>query len=265
MRINSRGEAMTGFLLRVIAMLTMFVDHLGFGFVETAAWMRVVGRCAFILYAFLIAESYYHLQNKPDRLRSHVIKLMVLAVVSEVPYDLFCEKTFFDWNNQNVVFTLLLGFAALIACECWNKRFSDHLFSAAAGDVVICLLAAGISHLIRSDYGFYGVLLIVMFYLYRRRVDEKSNARKFIELLLLYAGYIAVYLCFKAGFGGRADFAKAARLYRYWFAGMLIPFIIIFFCNQKRGFNSKWFGILYSWFYPVHMIVLFLIRRFLIR
>ena len=94
---------MTGFLLRVIAMLTMLIDHLGFGFVETAAWMRVVGRCAFILYAFLMAESYYHLRNKPDRLRNHVIKLALLAVVSEVPYDLFCEKTFFDWNTQNVV------------------------------------------------------------------------------------------------------------------------------------------------------------------
>lgn len=76
---------MTGFLLRVIAMLTMLIDHLGF--VETAAWMRVVGRCAFILYAFLMAESYYHLQNKPDRLRNHVIKPALLAVVSEVPYD----------------------------------------------------------------------------------------------------------------------------------------------------------------------------------
>ena len=255
---------MTGFLLRVIAMLTMLIDHLGFGFVETAGWMRVIGRCAFILYAFLMAESYYHLQNKPDRLRNHVVKLAVLAVVSEVPYDLFCEKTFFDWNTQNVVFTLLLGFAALIACGWWNKRFSDCRLTAAAGDALICLLAAGISRVIRSEYGVYGVLLIVMFYLYRRRADGKSSGRKFGELLLLYAGYIAVYLCFAAGFGGAADFAKAAHLYRYWFAGMLIPFIVILFYNRKRGFSSKWFGILYSWFYPVHMTALFLIRRFLI-
>lgn len=122
-----------------------------------------------------------------------------------MPYDLFCAETFFDRNNQNVVFTLLLGFAALIACGRWNKRFSDHRIAAASGDFVICLLAAGVSLVIHSEYGFFGVLLIIIFYLYRRGACPKSKVRQFIRLLVLYAGYIAVYLCFAAGFGGRGD------------------------------------------------------------
>ena len=87
---------MSVFVLKLIAMLSMVIDHLGYPFFFDSLFMRSIGRLAFILYAFLIAEGYYHLRNKPDQLSTHVIKIFVLCLITEVPFDLFDSRA---WNN----------------------------------------------------------------------------------------------------------------------------------------------------------------------
>ena len=99
--------------------------------------MRNIGRVAFIVYAFLIAESYYHLREKPDRLRSHVLKLLILSTWSEPLHDQYILLKWMNWKTQNTIPMLLIGFVALILVGWWEGRHAQNQVIARTGAVVI--------------------------------------------------------------------------------------------------------------------------------
>ena len=113
------------FVLKLIAMITMVIDHTGAFLCDNNPIMRFIGRIAFLTYAFLMAEGYYHLKEKPDRLRYHVIKLGVLAVITEPIHDLCAKRIWPDFAYHNSLFTLLIGFAALIVSGWWKKKCGE--------------------------------------------------------------------------------------------------------------------------------------------
>ena len=254
---------MTVFGLKLIAMSSMLIDHIGFGFFDDNYLMRSIGRLAFILYAFLMAESYAHLQDKPDRLKAHGIKLLILCVVSEIPFDLFDHKAWVDFSTQNAVITLLLGYLALIASGEWKKRWKQRPFIAVVGPVLICALAAASSYWLKSEYKFAGVLLIIFFYLYLRKADHLTIPMRFLALVPLYALYVSIYIWSRAKFGGMNITAAVARGDRRWLPGMLCAMILIAFYNRKLGYHSKWFSWLYSVFYPLQFVVLLIVSHYM--
>ena len=111
---------MSVFILKIIAMVTMATDHAGFQLMDNYLPMRLIGRTAFMVYAFLMAEGYYHLKDAPDRLAKHIGKLVLLCLVTEVPFDLFEFREWSNFQTQSVLPTLLLGFLALIASGWWT-------------------------------------------------------------------------------------------------------------------------------------------------
>ena len=142
---------MTVFALKLLAVLSMFVDHLGAEIFVHELWMRHFGRLAFPIYAFLISEGFRHTRN----LRAYLSRLFVFAIVSEVPFDLYFSGYFPDFGHQNVYFTLFLGLFALYVIVESNSGFLK-----AVALVGICLIAQGF----HTDYRYPGVLLIVCFY-----------------------------------------------------------------------------------------------------
>ena len=101
----------------------MVIDHAAVGLIEQselasgAAWslcgtaMRLVGRVAFPLFAFMIAEGAAHTRDR----RWYALRLLLLAVISEIPFDLVAGGTWLFPADQNTVFTLLLGLLAVWA------------------------------------------------------------------------------------------------------------------------------------------------------
>ena len=99
----------------------MVIDHAAVGLIEQselasgAAWslcgiaMRLVGRVAFPLFAFMIAEGAAHTRDR----RRYALRLLLLAVISEIPFDLVAGGTWLFPADQNTVFTLLLGLLAV--------------------------------------------------------------------------------------------------------------------------------------------------------
>ena len=255
---------MSVFVLKVIAMGTMLIDHIGYRLAGNPMWMRVIGRTAFILYAFLMAESYCHLKDNPQRLKRHVGKLLLLCLVSEIPYDLCTSKKLFDISTQSVIFTLTGGFLALILSGMLIKKLRTRGTAAIAGSAVICILLAYLTYLIRSDAGFFGVLLIVLFYLYLRGADSMGMGARAACLAGIYAAYAAIYIWTQSSFGGWTQITETAYKYRCWLLGMPVPFLIALFYNRKLGRRSRGFNLVYSWFYPAHMVVLYLIWRFIL-
>ena len=101
---------LTGFTIKIIAVLAMIIDHTGAVF-DLHSGYRVVGRLAFPLFAFLIAEGYKHTTN----IRKYLLRLGLFAFISEIPYDLAFNQvqgypmTVDFLNGTNIFYTLFLG------------------------------------------------------------------------------------------------------------------------------------------------------------
>lgn len=254
---------MSVFILKLIAMGSMVIDHLGYSYFFDSLFMRSVGRLAFILYAFLIAEGYYHLRNKSNRLKMHVIKIIVLCLITEVPFDLFDNRKWMNLSVQSSLPTLMLGFLALILSGIWIEKFREKKAVSVVGAILICLAAATVSYIIKSEYKFAGVFLIVFFHLYLRKVDDLNLPARFVTLSIIFAVHICIYVWSRSGFGGWEAISRAALAFKPRLVGTLCTIVPIALYNRKLGYHSKWFSWLYSIFYPLQFVVLIIARYFI--
>ena len=111
---------MTGFVLRIIAMVTMLLDHIGWNFIDNPMLLTWIGRIAFPCYAFLLAEAFFFVFREKRRLLKYISTLVLLAVISEPCYDLLEFGANFGssfMESQSVMITLLLGFLGMSLTE----------------------------------------------------------------------------------------------------------------------------------------------------
>ena len=240
--INLHPIALTGSTLKLIAVISMLLDHIGaiviengilrgweetqlLAFLETEQgkfWMgvdflfRTAGRLAFPIFCFLLVEGFLHTRN----VKRYAGMMFLFAILSEIPFDLAARNRFFDVEFQNVYFTLFLGLIMMICLKKWGGTF----WKQAAIVTIFC----GIAVLLRCDYDMAGILIIACFYLFRGR-----RSRMFWSAGLL--SFMESLMCFGAA------------------ALALIP---ISCYNGERGrLRSKYF---FYCFYPVHLLLLFL-------
>lgn len=162
---------MSSTVLKLSACLFMLIDHITCLFVPafSGGWYfgRAVGRLAFPIFCFLLAEGYVRTRSR----KKYAIRLAVSALLSEIPFDL-CFNGFLDGtdhflDSQNVMFTLLLGFLLLwVYDNLYQKyRFSPLQFNLNAVISILAFSMAAI--LISSDYSYIGILFILVFYVFR--------------------------------------------------------------------------------------------------
>jgi len=239
---------MTIFIFKIIAMITMTSDHLATGFFDGMPVMRIIGRIAFLLYAFMIAEGYYHLKDKSERLKAHIIKLGALCVISEFAYDFFETGKLIDWSSQSVMPVLFLGFIGLIITEKFSKQ---------PWIIVIYYAASAfISYFAKFNYKFAGVLLIYAFYFFIKYAGKKSIIKKFLILSAMISVYFCIYVWARASFGGPSAWLEAFMKIRFWLIGHYAAMLLIATYNGKKGPGNKAFGVIYSIYYPLHLMVL---------
>lgn len=161
--------------LKLIACLTMLIDHIGYELIyplyssisivrsaDTAAadtlyniyyLCRMIGRIAMPIFAFLLVEGFHHTRNR----KKYVLRLALGALLSEIPYDLVISGRMF-WQQQSVMVTLLLGILALMAMErCRSLAWKP----------VAMLPFALLAEILMADYGWAGVVLVALFELSR--------------------------------------------------------------------------------------------------
>ena len=239
---------MTVFILKLIAVLTMLCDHVATTFMNGNAVMRSIGRTAFPIYAFLIAEGFYHIKNDPGKVRKHFSRLLVLTLVSEIPYDLMETGKLFDWSSQSVMLTLLVGMAGLMVIE----RFKD--FPLFIG--FVCIIAAISTYFTVPNYKMTGVLMIFFYYWFVSCCRDASITRKYLILLVFTVIYLPIYNWVRYGFPDITELTE--RSLKGW--GWLVPYIWINLLlagyNGKNGYKNRILNICYAWFYPVHMLIL---------
>ena len=222
------SQVLNGFHLKLIAACTMFIDHMGHTLFPTVLWLRCIGRLAFPIFCFLIAEGCVYTRDR----RKYALRLLAFALLSEVPFDLMVGGTVWYPYSQNVLWTLLAGALVCWAAD-WAQRTPDalHLLAATAAFAG----AFWLLEVCHTDYGGWGMALILLFHL--------SRGNRLIQL----AG-LAVFCV--ASVGG-----VSIELYA------LVSLAFIWLYDGRRGYCSRPIQWLCYAFYPVHLLLLWLHAR----
>ena len=157
---------MTGFQLKLLAMLAMTADHIGAVFFPEIPLLRWIGRLAMPVLCFFIGEGLRHTRSP----RRYLLRLTGFALLSELPFDLAFYGGI-EWGHQNVYFTLTLGLLALWAIQ--SRGMEGWL---------LALTAALAAELLGCDYGMYGVLLILLLDRFHRARSEQLAAAALLNL-----------------------------------------------------------------------------------
>lgn len=180
--------------------------------------LRTVGRIAFPIFCFLLVEGFLHTKDW----KKYAARLLAFALISEVPFDMAVFGAWFNPEYQNVFFTLFVG---LLVLEGYRRFESSQI-----KQILVMLAGCVAAFLLRCDYNVFGIVLIVILYLFR-------NNRKYRTL----AGGLM------AALESSSCFCAAA-----------LAFIPIHLYNGTRGkLRLKY---LFYWFYPVHLLILYAIR-----
>lgn len=239
---DKKKMGISGSTLKIIAIVTMLIDHIGASIIEVGIldlrhnsyaqlmrnpdyiqWiqldniLRLIGRVAFPIFCFLLVEGFLHTRD----VKKYATRLLIFAAVSEIPFDLAIYHSFFETSHQNVFFTLFIGLLVMIGL----KKFEQNK----AIQLLIFLIGCFSAVILRTDYDYFGILLIIIFYVLRKN----ALAQTIVASLLLITSEITAIFAF-----------IPIRLY-----------------NGERGLNLKY---LFYWFYPVHLLILYIISAYLV-
>lgn len=222
--------------LRVFALVFMALDHMWGTVIAGNMWMHLLGRLAFPIFAFQIAEGYYHTKN----VRNYALRLLIFGVLSEIPFNLMLTGSWFFPFHQNVMFTLLLGLLALQKADRARQAATvRQRILAGAAAVGLALLA----DVFLVDYGSIGVLTILVFGLFR----NFRGAR-----LCQLAGMVVLHILLMKGL--TLNFGPISFPAQGLAVGALA---LIWLYNGQQGPRSRGLQIFFYLFYPLHMLLLF--------
>ena len=235
---------MSALTLRLLASVCMLLDHIGYCLhVEI---LRYIGRLAFPIYVFLMVNGFYHTR---DRMR-YAGRIALFAILSQIPFSLFCTNTIY-YSKLNVLMTLLLGLLVIWAGESLMKHRYFRYIS-----LLPALLVAGLCNfgLIHTDYGAKGILLALVFWLFRGK-----------PLWITVGAFLAVWHGSLLSLVSDLLKGAAPTMPGQWemvqtFSLLSLP--LIFLYNNKPGKlpqNStakRAIQLSFYAFYPIHMLIL---------
>ncbi len=219
--------------LKIIAMLAMLSDHVGKVLLPQYSILQIIGRLAFPIFAFMIAEGCFYTRNKVR----YFLTVFLLGAGCQAVYIIW-EKSLY----MNILLTFSLSIILIFSLENYKKTKEKRIRILMLFNVITVLLIAVMFPVILIDQGFiidYGVcgvlLPVAIFY-------APDKLRK-----LIYTAGILILLTLDLGGGIQ------------WFSLLAVPLLALY--NQKRGkYNIK---PLFYMFYPVHLVVIYLISLFL--
>ena len=216
--------------LKFLACAIMLLDHIGATLIPWGT-LRIIGRLAFPIFCFLLAEGAHYTRSP----RNYLLRLGIGAILSELPFDLALFGSW-SWQHQSVMVTLLLGAMALLAM----KQMTQPLLK-----ILVLLLFACLADFMNTDYGGAGVLMIALFGLTRER--------KYGWVIQLLGMYLICRWIIPGGvvwFIGRYVFIEIFAILA------LIP---IWLYSGKKSTSSRAVQWAFYLFYPVHLWILYLI------
>lgn len=218
---------LNGTHLKILALITMTLDHIGLLLLGNYQPLRIIGRLAFPIFAYMIAEGCRYTRNK---LRCFGT-IFGLGVVFQIFYILFDGSYY-----MNIMITLGLSIPIIYCVQFAKARKT--LVAALLPVAAVCLLLAldrlldtwlsGTNYTI--DYTVAGVLLPVLI---------SISHRRWVKLLLTGGGLLLVA-------------AAMQNQTQIWALLALIPLAL--YDGTPGKHRMKW---LFYFYYPLHLVVIY--------
>jgi hypothetical protein len=231
----------TAAVLHILAMVLMLCDHLWGTIVPGNDWLTCLGRIAFPIFAFMTVEGYFHTKN----FKKYMLRMLVFALLSEIPFNLTMGSGLFYPVHQNVLWTFLIALSLVH----WNEKAkaSGKLWKRLLVGTITVLLGYILGLLTMVDYHHAGVLTVLAFYFCR--------GKKWWQMLgqLICLWYINVEML--SGFAYEVQiFGQTHFIVRQGLA--MLALIPIWLYQGKQGYHSKAFQYFCYGFYPLHLLIL---------
>lgn len=233
---------MNSFYLKLLALITMIIDHVGAVIFPNILWLRYIGRIAFPIYAYLVSEGC----KKTKNFKLYLKRLFIFAIISEIFYDLcFNNKNLNFLNHTNTIYTLFLA------------SFSIYLFKITQNNILkfsSLFMGIFISYILKSDYGYFGVILIYLAYFIKNKKLLLICSMLWVTIKNMPNLYIILYYLLSNNIKYLNPRYINQSLCIYIFT--IISLFILYFYNGKKGKNLKW---TFYIAYPLHLFLIYII------
>lgn len=227
MQIQTKKFAgLTGNQLKLLALFAMTCDHVGLQLLPQFIILRIIGRLAAPLFAYMIAEGcrYTH-----DRGR-YLGRLLGMAALCQIAYFAAMRSLY-----QCIFVTFSLSVCLIYALDnAVRRRTPVSVLSAAAAVAAVVFVTEGLPRILIHtdfdvDYGLWGVMLPVLVYFGRGKWGK-------LALFAVGVGLLGLH------YGGTQ-----------WWGLLSAPLLALY--NGKKG---TWnIGPLFYWYYPAHLVVIY--------
>lgn len=217
---------LTGNQLKILAMAAMTCDHVGLQLLPQFGVLRIIGRLALPIYAYMIAEGCRYTHDR----KNYLLRILTLAILCQIVYFVAMGSLY-----QCILVTFSLSICLIYALDYAGKRRgAGAVFLTMGALMAVYFVCVLLPKLLPGtdfgvDYGLWGVLLPVLVYCGKNRRQK---------LCLLTLGLLL--LC--AAFGGSQ-----------WWALLAVPLLMAY--NGRRGKYP--IGKLFYIYYPLHLVVIY--------
>lgn len=235
--ISSYG--LNGNALKIIAVVSMLIDHIGVVLFPNVTILRIIGRIAFPIFAFMIAEGCTYTKNK---LR-YFLTIFILGIGYQSVYYIYTKKHYIG---------ILIAFSLSILVVYALEHFKNTIFDADGSFVkqilafiallLIIIIVYILNDNFESDYGFWGAMAPVFASLFRKPAMSNSELFESLDNNLMHVLMLSIPLVFVSYiYGGTQPYSLFA-----------IP-LLLFYSGKRGKLKLKYFFYI---FYPVHLVVL---------
>lgn len=231
---------MTVFILKIIALICMVIDHVGYFFIKDDTYLtyRIIGRIAAPVFLFIFVEGFLKTKDRRKYQKRLLISSLAMFVGNFI-LNLFIDNMY--PLNTNIFFTMFL-------CSCILTLFEDWKWRKVL-DLAVLLL-----FLHFAEYSYIALFCVLVFYIYLKLIENKSLVGDKIMKFSIKSAFVAVYFI--------------GSIIVCWFmdnilqVSMVLAILPILLYNGKLGLRNKFIKYFYYIFYMAHLWLFAILRQF---
>ena len=243
---NTRKFGLNSLALRLIAYAAMTFGYATLLFEDHEVdWPTYMLYVSFTIFAFLLIEGVRKTSNKFAYFR----RILLFTVISEIPHDLLICNNWWDISRQSIMLSIMIAFLVVNILDAIRDRFENMILDLIAA-VVLCYLGGLVCDLLNCEISYFGMVIVGILYI-------SSNVTYTRLLQLICFGLIVLYVAADNYFNIMVDG------FYYSFPDKsfaMLGVIITWFYNGRRGPNTVPVKILYYAYFPVMLLVIYLIK-----
>lgn len=227
-----RQGVISGNALKLFALLCMTVDHIGVHLISEYEPIRIIGRLAFPIFAYMIAEGCKYTKRK----LKYFLTIFIEGVILQIFIFLMSDST-----HMNVLITFSLSIGLIYAFDYSLRSENNYNWVIPLTGIIFVMIICSelpegfLSEYFHIDYGFFGVMLPVMVYIFDN---------KLLKLLMFTSGLVFL--------------SMSLAPIQWWCLLSVIP--IALYSGKRGKLKIKY---LFHIYYPLHIVIILAIKELL--